>query len=75
MMTEQDVTYLDLGMSVGQSQVFALVASGSMTAQAVPAYIRNGYFLNRFDSAFSRKTAPMISAALFSGFRTGSSCR
>lgn len=30
-------------------------------------YILNGYFLNRFDSVFSRRTAPMMSAALFSG--------
>ncbi len=30
-------------------------------------YILNGYFLNRFDSVLSRRTAPMISAALFSG--------
>jgi hypothetical protein len=30
-------------------------------------YILNGYFLKRFDSVLSRRTAPMISAALFSG--------
>jgi len=30
-------------------------------------YILNGYFLNRFDSVLSRRTAPMMSAALFSG--------
>ena len=30
-------------------------------------YILNGYFFNRFDSVLSRRTAPMISAALFSG--------
>jgi membrane protease YdiL (CAAX protease family) len=30
-------------------------------------YVLNGYFLNRFDSALSRRSAPMISAALFSG--------
>ena len=29
-------------------------------------YILNGYFLNRFDSVLSRRTAPMLSAALFS---------
>jgi membrane protease YdiL (CAAX protease family) len=30
-------------------------------------YILNGYFLNRFDSVLSRRTASVISAALFSG--------
>jgi membrane protease YdiL (CAAX protease family) len=30
-------------------------------------YILNGYFLNRFDSVLSRRAAPMLSAALFSG--------
>jgi hypothetical protein len=30
-------------------------------------YILNGYFLNRFDGVVSRRTAPVLSAALFSG--------
>jgi membrane protease YdiL (CAAX protease family) len=30
-------------------------------------YILNGYFLNRFNSVLSRKAAPVLSAALFSG--------
>jgi hypothetical protein len=30
-------------------------------------YILNGYFLNRFDSVLSRRAAPVLSAALFSG--------
>src|SRR5689334_4881584 len=30
-------------------------------------YILNGYFFNRFDSVLSRRTAPVMSAALFSG--------
>src|SRR5579862_155732 len=30
-------------------------------------YILNGYFLNRFDSVLSRRSAPVITAALFSG--------
>jgi membrane protease YdiL (CAAX protease family) len=30
-------------------------------------YILNGYFLNRFDSVLSRRSAPVLAAALFSG--------
>ena len=30
-------------------------------------YILNGYFMNRFDAVLSRRAAPMLSAALFSG--------
>jgi len=30
-------------------------------------YLLNGYFLNRFSAAFSRRTAPLVAAGLFSG--------
>lgn len=33
-------------------------------------YVLNGYFLNRLDAVVSRRAAPMISAALFSGVHT-----
>ena len=33
-------------------------------------YILNGYFLNRLDASLGRRTAPVVSAALFSGAHT-----
>jgi membrane protease YdiL (CAAX protease family) len=33
-------------------------------------YVLNGYFMNRFDGLVSRRAAPMVSAALFSGAHT-----
>ena len=30
-------------------------------------YVLNGYFMNRFDAVLSRRAAPLVSAALFSG--------
>ncbi len=33
-------------------------------------YILNGYFMNRFDGLVSRRAAPMLAAALFSGAHT-----
>ncbi len=33
-------------------------------------YVLNGYFMNRFDGLVSRRAAPMLSAALFSGAHT-----
>jgi membrane protease YdiL (CAAX protease family) len=33
-------------------------------------YVLNGYFMNRFDAVVSRRAAPVVSAALFSGAHT-----